>query len=277
MPLEATADFLRLAAPDGELHRILVIAGSGLGGFVKSVNAVKSIPYADIPGIGAATVAGHSGTLIWGTIGDSGTPVLVMSGRRHFYEGLEAGETVRLHRAIFAAFPQVEYVLLSNAAGGLNPAFEVGDLMLITDQINWMFANPLIGPNSEKDGPRFPDMCDAYNSQLRTLAMDVARKLQLMLRQGVYVAVHGPSYETRAEISMLRHLMGADAVGMSTVPETIAAVHAGRKVLGISFISNTLPPSVNTTHEEVVENSRLVEEKFGKLLSAMIPEIHALA
>lgn len=276
MCAEQTANFLLAAAPYLQ-PRVLVVAGSGLGGFVKSVKTVKSVAYQDIPGIGAATVAGHSGNLLWGTIGEPEVPVMVMSGRRHLYEGLEAAEAVRLHRAIFSAFPAIEFMVVSNAAGGLNPRFDVGDLMLITDQVNWTFRNPLIGKNDDRVGERFPDMCHAYCPKLRQLALDVALREGLALKQGVYVALPGPSYETRAEINMLRNLLGADAVGMSTVPETITAVHAGRRVLGISFISNTLPPVESTTHEEVVQNSKLVEERFGRLMGSLIPQIHGLA
>ena len=148
--------------------------------------------------------------------------------------------------------------------------------MLISDQVNWSFRNPLIGQNREEHGPRFPDMCNVYSRRLRRLARSVALRQGTALREGVYVAMQGPSYETRAEVAMLRHLIGADAVGMSTVPEAIVAAHAGREVLGISFISNTLTVPAVTSHAEVVENSRLVESRFSALLLGLLPELHEL-
>lgn len=272
----AAAAFIRQAMPTGDDARVLVIAGSGLGGFVKGISPVSEVPYSNIPGVGGSTVAGHAGKLIFAYAGRERTPVLLMAGRRHLYEGLSAGETVLLPRAIMQAFPGVSIVVISNAAGGLNPQFAVGDLMLISDQINWMFQNPLVGPNRDEQGPRFPDMSDVYSRQLRTLAREIALDVGIALREGVYVAMHGPSYETRAEVAMLRHLLGADAVGMSTVPEALVATHAGRRVMGISFISNVLTVPSVTTHDEVVGNAALVEERFSRLIMALLPELHAL-
>lgn len=250
--------------------KILVIAGSGLGGFVRSVTVEKTISYSDVPHFGASTVAGHAGVLVQGAVNN--TPVFVMNGRRHLYEGISPQQSTLLLRALLAAFP-VQVVIISNAAGGLNPKFQVGDLMLISDHINWMFTNPLIGKNAQEWGPRFPDASELYSQELRQKAKRVGLEVGVLLREGVYLGGLGPSYETRAEVHMLRAIHGADAVGMSTVPETLVANHMGRRVLGISFISNLLTVPAVTTHEEVMENARLVEEKFTKLLTALIPHL----
>lgn len=262
-----------IAAALEPTSRVLVIAGSGLGGFVRSVEVERSLPYADIPHVGRSTVVGHAGLLIQGRISD--TRVLVMNGRRHLYEGISASQATLLLRAILSVFP-IDVVVVSNAAGGLNPTFEVGDLMLISDHINWMFRNPLIGKNIEGWGPRFPDASRLYSPELRTLARQVALEVGIVLREGVYLGGLGPSYETRAEVHMLRAIHGADAVGMSTVPETLVAAHMGRRVLGISFISNLLTRPAVTTHEEVMENARLVEDKFTRLLRGLIPRLKAV-
>lgn len=274
--VESAAAEIRNALPGAGTATVLVIAGSGLGGFVKAVSATDELDYGSIPGIGESTVAGHAGRLMAAEAGDSRTPVLVMSGRRHLYEGLTAGEASRLARAVFLAFPNIKRVVISNAAGGLNPTFSVGDLMVISDHVNWMFKNPLVGPNRNEWGPRFPDASDIYSETLRELVFNVARELEIPLRHGVYVAMHGPSYETRAEVNMLRNIVGADAVGMSTVPEALIAAHMGKQVLGISFISNMLLERAITTHEEVVQNARLVEDRFNTLLTSLLPELHRL-
>lgn len=266
--VEEAAEFLKSRFDSAA--KVLVIAGSGLGGFVRSVQAERQISYAEVPHFGASTVAGHAGQLVQGLT--AGTPIFLMNGRRHLYEGISPQQAVLLLRALLLAFP-IEVVIISNAAGGLNPKFQVGDLMLISDHINWMFRNPLIGKNVEKWGPRFPDASELYSRELRELAKRVASKVGVILREGVYLGGLGPSYETRAEVHMLRAIHGADAVGMSTVPETLVAAHMGRRVLGISFISNSLLVPAVTTHEEVMENARLVEEKFTRLLTALIPEI----
>lgn len=274
---DAAVAFIRRELSDGDDARVLVIAGSGLGGFVNEISPVAEVAYSDIPGIGGSTVAGHAGKLIFARAGSERTPLLVMAGRRHLYEGLSAREAARLPQAILGAFPGVRNVVISNAAGGLNPRFVVGDLMLISDQINWMFQNPLVGPNRDEHGPRFPDVSDIYSEDLRALAKAIALEEEISLREGVYVAMHGPSYETRAEVAMLRHLLGADAVGMSTAPEALVATHAGRRVLGISFISNVLTVPSVTTHDEVVGNAALVEERFSRLIMGVLPKLHRLA
>jgi purine-nucleoside phosphorylase len=250
--------------------RVLVIAGSGLGGFVRSVAVEKSLSYSEVPHFGASTVAGHAGQLVQGRSGQA--PLLVMNGRRHLYEGISPQQATLLLRAVLLAFP-VQTVIVSNAAGGLNPKFQVGDLMLISDHINWMFRNPLIGRNVDAWGPRFPDASELYPRELRQFAKEVALEVGVALREGVYLGGLGPSYETRAEVHMLRAIHGADAVGMSTVPETLVCAHMGRRVLGISYISNLLTQPAVTTHEEVMENARLVEEKFTRLLGALVPRL----
>jgi purine-nucleoside phosphorylase len=250
--------------------RVLVIAGSGLGGFVRSVKVDTTVSYAEIPHVGASTVAGHAGVVVQGKVGKS--DIFLFNGRRHLYEGISPQAATLLLRAMLVAFP-IQTVIISNAAGGLNPTFTVGDLMLISDHINWMFRNPLIGRNVDEWGPRFPDASELYSRELRSLAKEVALEIGLLLREGVYLGGLGPSYETRAEVTMLRLVFGADAVGMSTVPETLVANHMGRRVLGISFISNLLTVPAVTTHEEVMENARLVESKFTRLLSALVPRL----
>ncbi len=254
--------------------RVLVVAGSGLGGFVRSVQVVQSAPYAELPHVGASTVAGHAGTLVYGIVND--TPLFLMNGRRHLYEGISPQTSTLLLRALLVAKP-IRVVVLSNAAGGLNRCFQVGDLMLISDHINWMFRNPLRGRNVEAWGPRFPDCSEIYSARLRALARALALEIGINLREGVYLGGLGPSYETRAEVQMLRGVFAADAVGMSTVHEALVARHMDREVLGISFISNLLTEPAVTTHEEVMENARLVEDKFSRLLNALVPKLAAEA
>lgn len=266
--------YIQQVLPGAAGVKVLVIAGSGLGGFVRSISPEQELPYEKIPGVGASTVEGHAGKLVYARAGPERIPLLLMAGRRHLYEGLPSNEVARLPQAILQAFPNVKFVVISNAAGGLNPLFAVGDLMLISDQVNWMFKNPLIGPNRDNWGARFPDVCDLYSSRLREIAQETAREQRITLRQGVYIAMHGPSYETRAEVAMIRHLLGADAVGMSTVPEALVASHADRQVLGISFISNLLTKPAVTTHDEVVSNAVLVEEKFSRLVNSLLPQLH---
>lgn len=254
---------------------VLVIAGSGLGGFVRTVKPITTLSYADLPHVGASTVVGHAGNLLHGTVDCGGAPaeLLVMAGRRHLYEGITAHASTMLLRALLLAFPNLKAVIISNAAGGLNRTFEVGDLMLLSDHVNWTFRNPLLGPNKDNWGDRFPDLSNVYSRRLRDVALAVALENGIQLRQGVYVAGHGPSYETRAEVNMLRNIIGGDAVGMSTVPEALVCAHMGREALGISFISNLLTEPAITTHDEVMENARKVEEKFCKLVTALVPRL----
>jgi len=263
----------RLAAePTLGQPRIAAILGSGLGAVVELLDAEPRvvISYGDLPNIPGAAVEGHAGELVAGTI--RGTPSIILSGRAHPYEGYSHREATILLRAVLAFGP--ELLVLTNAAGGLNPAFDPGDVMLITDHLNLSGDNPLLGPNLDRFGPRFPPMTDAYDPALRTAALGAADRSGVTLRQGVYVMLSGPSYETRAEMRMLRGL-GADAVGMSTAHEVIVARHAGVRVLGFSLITNKATDDVGAgaTHEEVIEMGRIAAERLVTLLDDLLPRL----
>lgn len=250
--------------------RIGLILGSGLGVLAEEIQNPVSIPYHEIPHFPISTVEGHAGELIIGTLEEQ--PVVVMAGRFHLYEGHDLSSVtfpIRVMKEL-----GVETILVTNAAGGVNESYSAGDFMLIRDHINLMFRNPLIGPNDPELGVRFPDMSNAYCPQLRQLAHRVAESHDIQLQEGVYTAVMGPSYETPAEIRMIRKI-GGDAVGMSTVPEVIVARHAGIRVLGISCISNMaagiLPQPLS--HEEVMETANSVKSKFIRLVKGIIREL----
>lgn len=251
--------------------QIAIILGSGLGGLIDQVQVDASFPYDEIPDFPVSTVAGHAGRLAVGTV--SGKPVVVMQGRFHYYEGYPMSLVifpVRVMQALGAAS-----LVVTNAAGGLNPAFNPGDVMLIVDHINTMGTNPLIGPNENAIGPRFPDLSQAYDPELRALAVDVAKREKIALQQGVYVAWSGPSYETSAERRYLR-IIGGDAVGMSTVPEVIAANHAGMRVLGLSAITNKAtgdPDQEPDSHEQVIAIANVAGEKLVRLVARVIEEM----
>ena len=213
--------------------KVGIVLGSGLGGLADSVENPCVLPYRDLPGFAPSTAPGHAGRLLLGTIGS--VPVVCMQGRLHFYEGHRMEDIVFPIRVMKALGAQA--LILTNAAGGVNTNYTPGDLMLLTDHINLLGTNPLIGQNDEKIGPRFPDMSHVYTPALCELALQAAQECGISLQQGVYLATTGPSYETPAEIRMFR-TMGADAVGMSTVPEAIAASHCGLQVLGFSLITN---------------------------------------
>jgi len=244
-----------------------VVLGSGLGAWAESLDGAKSIPYSEIPGMPVSTVQGHAGKLWLGRA--KGVPVACLQGRVHMYEGHEP------ERAVFGARLLarlgVRAVLLTNAAGGVSPWFAAGDLMLIRDHLNLMFKNPLIGPNDGELGPRFPDMTRVYDPVLSNVARDAAVALGFRLHEGVYAGLLGPSYETPAEIRMLR-LLGADAVGMSTVPEAIALRHMRVPVTGISCITNLgagLSPT-ELSHDEVEQAANQAKPRFVSLVSAWI-------
>jgi purine-nucleoside phosphorylase len=252
--------------------RLGLVLGSGLGALADEVQEADAIPYGQIPYFPVSTAPGHAGRLVVGTL--EGVPVAVMAGRVHMYEGYSAQEVVfpvRVLRELGA-----RTLIITNAAGAVNESFHPGTLMLIRDHINLTGRNPLIGPNNPNFGPRFPDMSEAYSSRLRELAAAVAGRQGLELQEGVYLGLLGPSYETPAEIRMIRTL-GADAVGMSTVMEVIAAAHMGMEVLGISLISNMaagiLPQKL--TEGEVIETANRMQPLFTRLMRDIIAGLSA--
>lgn len=250
--------------------KIGLILGSGLGVLADEIVEPTKIPYEQIPDFPVSTVEGHVGQLVFGKI--NGVEVVAMQGRFHYYEGYSFEQVtfpVRVMKEL-----GVEKLIVTNAAGGVNESFSPGDLMLITDHINNMGMNPLIGPNDLKLGVRFPDMTNAYCPALRKIAKETATKLNIHLQEGVYVGNTGPTYETPAEVRMAR-MIGGDAVGMSTVPEVIVARHAKMKVLGISCISNMAAGMLDQplTHEEVIETTEKVREDFLTYVKALIEVI----
>ena len=249
---------------------VLMILGSGLGNFADNIDNPIVIPYKKIPNFEVSTVTGHAGQLVVGYVGDK--YVAVMQGRVHFYEGYPMNK-VAFPVKVFAKMG-TKTLIATNAAGIVNENFKPTELMVLTDHINLMFNNPLIGVNNDELGPRFPDMSEVYTKSLRDLAEQVAGRLDVPLHKGVYMAMCGPSYETPAEVRMAR-ILGADAVGMSTVPETIVARHAGMKCLGISCLTNYAAGISNEelNHEEVMANSKVANEYFRNLLYNIIVEM----
>lgn len=247
-----------------------VILGSGLGHVVDSIDVETAISYGEIPGAKASTVLGHQGRLLLGRA--NGRPVAVMQGRVHFYEGYEMHEVMFLSRVLGKL--GIQKLVVTNAAGGVNTSYKAGDLMLISDHINFMGANPLRGPNIDDLGLRFPDMTEAYPESLRNVAKEVAAGMNLKLQEGVYLALSGPTYETPAEIRAFR-VLGADAVGMSTVPEVIAMSHMNIPVLGISCITNMAAGILKQklTHEEVMETTQRVQGEFTNLVLGIVQKI----
>ena len=247
-----------------------LILGSGLGVAADLVENEVRISYEDIPHFPVSTVEGHEGELLLGTL--AGRPVVMMKGRFHMYEGYTPEVTtfpIRVMKML-----GVRSLLVTNAAGGVNTSYEPGDLMLITDHLNLTGMNPLIGPNEDTLGVRFPDMSEAYSSRLRQLAKQKSIEQQFKVQEGVYAGLLGPSYETPAEIKMLR-MLGADAVGMSTVSEVIAARHSNLEVLAISCISNMAAGVLNQplSHSEVIETTSQIKDKFLSLVLAVIPQM----
>jgi purine-nucleoside phosphorylase len=247
-----------------------IVLGSGLGSFTSEINIEIEIPYADIPHFHESTVKGHSSKLIFGEV--SGKKVVVMSGRFHYYEGYSASDVVFPIRVM--KMLGIEQLLLSNAAGGTNPTFKVGDLMIITDHISQFHENPLIGSNIEELGTRFPDMSEAYKKTLIQKATNIAQAAGYDIKKGVYIGVTGPTFETRAEYKMV-HILGADAVGMSTVQEVIAAVHMGLPVFAISVITDMgIREEENViTHEEVLMAAKEAEPKLTHIFKEMIAQL----
>jgi purine-nucleoside phosphorylase len=252
--------------------RIALVLGSGLGGFADELENSVRIPYTEIPSFPQSTAIGHAGSLVIGTV--AGLTVAAMQGRAHLYEGYSA-QQVAFPMRVFACMG-IKAVVFTNAAGGINPSFGRGALVVIRDHINLQGQNPLVGPNEERFGPRFPDMTDAYNAEFRAFALGEAENVGDDIHEGVYAAMLGPSYETPAEIRFLLTI-GADLVGMSTVPEVTAARHMSLEVLAISCVTNMAAglSGEKINHEEVLETGERVRGKFLALLRAVVPKINA--
>ncbi len=247
-----------------------VVLGSGLGHFTAEMNIEKEISYNDIPHFPVSTVEGHKGKLVFGTIGRQ--KVVVMAGRFHYYEGYSIQDVVYPIRVM--KYLGIKTLILSNAAGGVNPAYKVGELMIIKDHISQFAVNPLIGKNLDEFGPRFPDLSEPYKKDLITKAKAIAAQLNIKVEEGVYVSVTGPTFETRSEYKMI-HVLGGDAVGMSTVPEVIVAVHMGIPVFAMSVITDIgiREEQNKITHEEVLEAAEAAEPKMTAIVKQLIMEL----
>ncbi len=247
-----------------------IVLGSGLGNLVNEITVEKEIPYDAIPHFPVSTVEGHHGKLIFGTLGTK--KVVCMAGRFHFYEGYSAADVAYPIRVMKEL--GITTLLISNAAGGVNPGFKVGDLMIIEDHISFFAVNPLLGKNDTLLGPRFPDMSEPYKKDLISKAEAIAKRLGIVVKKGVYCGVTGPTFETRAEYKLI-HLLGGDAVGMSTVQEVIAAVHAGLPVFAMSVITDIgIREEENTiTHKEVLQAAKNAEPKFSAIFKEMVMTI----
>ena len=255
---------------NGFVPQVLLILGSGLGALGDQVEAPIVVPYEEVPHMKHSTAPDHKGRFVFGRL--AGRNVAVMQGRLHAYEGwsfADAAYPVRVLRLLGA-----ETLIVTNAAGAVNDAFDVGDIMLITDHIKFFAMSPLTGPNVEEFGPRFPDMTHVYTPALQTVARDAAKKLDLRLQEGVYMYFPGPQYETPAEIRAAR-LLGADAVGMSTVPETIVAAHCGMKVLGFTLCTNMAAGVLDQplSGEEVIEAGKVAAPRFSALVKACLAQV----
>jgi len=251
----------------GASPAIGIVLGSGLGDLIGEIEGSTIIPYAELPGWPVPSVSGHAGRLVLGRL--EGREVALLSGRVHYYEGHPMAAVTFATRVI--GLLGVRHLILTNAAGGIRTSFSPGALMVVDDHLNLMGTNPLIGPNDERVGARFPDMSEVYSARLRMLADTVGAALDVDLAHGVYAAVHGPSFETPAEIRYLRTI-GADAVGMSTVPEAIVARHMGLEVLALSCITNMAAGMRSRTlsHAEVMETTARVRERFGRVLAGIV-------
>ncbi|MEO6452659.1 MAG: purine-nucleoside phosphorylase [Ginsengibacter sp.] len=244
-----------------------IILGSGLGKFIEEINIEAQIPYTDIPHFPVSTVEGHSGKLIFGEL--SGKKVVAMAGRFHYYEGYSAAEIIFPIRVM--KYLGVQTLLLSNAAGGVNPEYEVGDLMIIKDHISQFTINPLIGKNETEFGPRFPDMSEPYNKTFIQKAKEIAITKGIDIKEGVYLCVTGPTFETRAEYKMI-HILGGDVVGMSTVQEVIVAIHMGMDCFAMSVITDVgiREQENKITHEEVLKAAKEAEPKMAYVFKELI-------
>lgn len=266
--IDEAADAIRSQIPNKP--RVGLILGSGLNSVADSVQNSVIIPFSDLPNWPVSTVHGHEGRLVIGEL--EGQQVFVMQGRIHFYEGYSISQITLPVRVMLRL--GLEMMFVTNAAGGINPEFEPGDVMLITDNLNLLGmtgGNPLIGPNIDELGPRFPDMSQSYDKELMAGARKVAKENNIPLQEGVYCALSGPSFESPADLRFL-HVVGADAVGMSTAPEVIVARHGGMRVLGLSGISNksNLDGSTITTHEEVIEAGKVITPKIETIIRGVL-------
>ncbi len=260
----------QIAGRAGRRPKAAIVLGTGLGGFAEELTGTTEIPYTEIEGWPPSTVEGHAGKLIFGEVGD--LPIAVMSGRAHLYEGYTPAQVVFGVRALVGMGART--VILTNAAGGINLSFQRGALVMISDHVNLQGSNPLVGPNDDSLGPRFPEMSEAYSTRLRMIAREAAAEVGVHLYEGVYAAVLGPSYETPAEIRFLRAI-GADLVGMSTAAETIAARHMGAEVLGLSCVANMAAglQFEKVSHQAVLESAARVRETLFRLLKALLPRL----
>ncbi|MFT3737315.1 MAG: purine-nucleoside phosphorylase [Breznakibacter sp.] len=265
---KSTAD--HLLKHTGLSPRIGIILGTGLGGLVKEIDIEKTIPYSEIPNFPISTVEGHHGRLIFGTI--NGIPVMAMQGRFHFYEGYNMSEVTFPVRVM--KYMGIETLFVSNASGGLNPDFAVGDIMIIDDHINMFGTNPLIGKNHNSLGPRFPDMSEPYCKRLIETAKAIAAKNHISVKQGIYVGTAGPTFETPAEYKFFR-IIGGDAVGMSTVPEVIVARHMNMTCFGISIITDSGVPGQikEISHEEVQQVAGAAEPKMTLIIKELVTSL----
>ena len=266
--IKATANYIKeriQASPE-----VGIILGTGLGGLVKEIEIIESIPYGEIPDFPVSTVDGHAGRLIYGKLGDR--EVLAMQGRFHYYEGYNMKEVTFPVRVL--KYVGIKNLFVSNASGGLNPDWKVGEIVIINDHINHFPEHPLRGRNDKELGPRFPDMSKCYDKRLRNRAKLIAVEHNIDVKEGVYVGVSGPTFETPAEYRMFR-ILGGDMVGMSTVPEVIVAVHMGLKVFGISIVTDSGVPGeiVEISHEEVQEVAMKAEPKMTLIMRELIKSI----
>ena len=266
--IKNTTDYLKGRIKD--IPNTAIILGTGLGELVHEIDDKNEIPYTEIPNFPVSTVEGHSGKLIVGTLG--GKKVLAMQGRFHYYEGYDMRD-VTFPIRVFQALG-IKYLFVSNAAGGMNSSFDVGDIMLIEDHINMFPEHPLRGKNYNELGTRFPDMSEPYDKKLCEMAMEIAKEKNIKLQHGVYVGVQGPTFETPAEYNFFR-IIGGDAVGMSTVPEVIVANHAKMKVLAFSIITDlgVIGKIVEVTHEEVQKAAKIAQPKMAEIMRTIVQKI----
>ncbi len=268
--LQQSAEAVRALLPPSARPTVGLILGSGLGSFADKLSDAVKVPYEKIPGFAASTVVGHAGNLVFGRAGKH--DVLAMQGRIHYYEGHEIAQVVFPARVLVTL--GCKTLVVTNAAGGIDKTLKAGEIVILHDHINLMPASPLRGANDERLGPRFPDMSDVYSRELRKLAAAAGDDIGLQLREGIYAALPGPSYETPAEVRMLRGL-GADLVGMSTAPEAVAATHMGARVLGLSCVTNLaagiLPQKLS--HDEVTETAARVRDQFERLLARILARL----